>query len=272
MQGLASKTIFITGASRGIGRAMALKFAQDGANIVLAAKTSEPHPTLPGTIHSVAEEVEALGGHALAIQLDVREETKINTAIEMCAKHFGGLDILINNASAISLASTLEVTSKQMDLMTAINSRATFLCSKAAIPHLLKSKNPHILTMSPPLNMQAQWFKNHLAYTLSKYSMSMCTLGMAEEFKQEGIAVNSLWPKTIIATKAIEVHFPKEIYNRSRRPEIVADAAYIIVNKPSRECSGQFFIDETVLRSAGVENFEVYALQAGANLLPDLFI
>jgi citronellol/citronellal dehydrogenase len=269
---MTGKTVFITGGSRGIGRAIALRLAQEGANIVLAAKTKEPHPTLSGTIHSVAEEVEEAGGRAMPIQLDVRNEASIAEAFLEAAKRFGGIDILINNASAISLTPTVETSAKRFDLMMAVNVRATFLCSQAAIPYLIKSKNPHILNMAPPLDMKGKWFKNHLAYTMSKYGMSMCTLGMSEEFQGHGIAVNSLWPKTTIATAAIAVHFPREILNASRKPEIVADAAFVILSKDSKKTTGHFFIDEEVLRKEGVKDFEAYALNPGTPLFTDLFL
>lgn len=265
-------TIFITGASRGIGRAIALRWAKEGANLILAAKTIDPHPTLPGTIHSVAEEVESMGGQALPIQLDVRNEMGVSEAMTQAADYFGGIDILVNNASAIALTPTAETSVKQLDLMMAVNVRATFLCSQAALPYLMKANNPHILNLSPPLNMHSKWFKNHLAYTLSKYGISMCTLGMAEEFKPYGIAVNSLWPKTTIATSAIEVHFPREILNASRKPEIVADAAYIILHKNSRTHTGNFYIDEQVLRAEGISDFDDYALYPKAPLFSDLFV
>lgn len=268
----AGKTIFITGASRGIGRAIALRFAKEGANVILAAKTKDPHPTLPGTIHSVAEEVESMGGQALPIQLDVRNETGVSEAMQRAADYFGGIDILVNNASAIALTPTAETSAKQLDLMLTVNVRATFLCSQTALPYLIKSSNPHILNLSPPLNMDLKWFKNHVAYTVSKYGVSMCTLGMAEEFKGYKIAVNSLWPRTTIATSAIEVYFPREILNASRKPEIVADAAYVILNKNSTEHTGHFYIDEQVLRAEGVSNFDEYALYPKAPLFSDLFI
>jgi citronellol/citronellal dehydrogenase len=269
---LTGKTLFITGASRGIGRAIALRCAKEGANLVLAAKTKEPHPTLPGTIHTVAEEVEELGGRALPIQLDVRDEVSIHQAMVLAVEHFGGIDLLVNNASAINLTPTVETSAKRFDLMFAVNVRATFLCSQAAIPYLIKAPNPHILNLAPPINLDPKWFKNHLAYTMSKYGMSMCTLGMAEEFKGQGIAVNALWPKTTIATKAIEVNFPKEIFNASRKPDIVAEAAYIIFTKDSKKVTGHFFIDEAVLRSEGMNNFEAYALNPSAALFTDLFL
>jgi citronellol/citronellal dehydrogenase len=272
MSNLTGKTIFITGASRGIGRAIALRCAKEGAHIILAAKTKDPHPKLPGTIHSVAEEVEGMGGHALPIQLDVRNEMGVSEAMQKAADYFGGIDILVNNASAIALTPTAETTAAQLDLMMAVNVRATFLCAQAVLPYLIKASNPHILNLSPPLSMDPKWFRNHLAYTISKYGISMCTLGMAEEFKGYGIAVNSLWPKTTIATSAIEVHFPREILNASRKPEIVADAAYVIFNKDSRMHTGNFYIDEQVLRAEGITHFDEYALYPKAPLFSDLFV
>lgn len=269
---LKDKVIFITGASRGIGREIALRCARDGAKIVVAAKTREPHPTLPGTIETVAKEIEALGGQALPIQVDVRHEENVYAAVEMAHKQFGGIDILINNASAIFLAPTLEMPMKRFDLIYSVNVRGTFMCSQACLPHLKKSSNPHILNLSPPLNMQAKWFKNHLAYTLSKYGMSMCTLGMAEEFKSAGIAVNSLWPKTTLATAAVEVNFPLEILQASRKPIIVADAAYAIITRNSREVTGNFFVDEEVLIEEGVTDFSKYAMQPEVPLYPDFFL
>lgn len=256
---LKNRTIFITGASRGIGREIALRCAADGANIVIAAKTTEPHPKLHGTIYTVAEEVEKLGGQALAVHLDVRDSDEISSAVDQAVQRFGGIDILINNASAINLTDTLNTSAKKFDLMFSVNVRATFLCSQACVPHLAKSSNPHILTLSPPLNMNAKWFKDHLAYTMSKYGMSMCTLGLSEEFKSQGIAVNSLWPKTTIATAAIETFFPPEILRASRTPRIVADAAYHIITSPSKITTGNFFVDEEVLREAGVVDFKQYA-------------
>lgn len=269
---MSGKTIVISGGSRGIGSAIALRCAAAGANIALLAKTKDYHPTLSGSLDSVAEKVEALGAKVLTFQLDVRNEVLVQESMEAVVKHFGGIDILVNNASAISLNPTLETDPKKFDLMMAVNLRATFFCSKAAIPYLALSPNPHILTLSPPMLMQGKWFKDHLAYTISKYGMSMCTLGMAEEFKNLGIAVNSLWPRTTIATAAIEVNFPKEIYQASRKPEIVADAAFVIVNKDSKSTTGQFFIDEEVLRAEGLVNFEAYALNPGVPLFSDLFI
>lgn len=271
-QQLKDKVIFITGASRGIGREIALRFARDGAKIVVAAKTVTPHPILEGTIHTVAREIEDAGGKALAVAMDARDEQAVTDAITNTIDTFGGIDILINNASAINLGSTLNIPMKRFDLIFGVNVRATFMCSKLCIPHLKKSSNPHILNLSPPLNMQAKWFKDHLAYSMSKYGMSMCTLGMAEEFKSEGIAVNSLWPKTIIATAAISENFPKPLYDASRKPEIVADAAYAIVTSNSRELTGNFFIDEIFLKERGMNDFSKYSLHPGAPLFPDLYV
>lgn len=269
---LTGKTIFITGSTRGIGRAMALKFAADGANLVITGKSTAEHDNLPGTIYSVAKEVESAGGQALALPLDVREESQIAEAVEKTVERFGGIDVLVNNASAIYLRDTLNTPMKRYDLMLGVNARATFACSQACIPHLMKSENPHILTMSPPLDMSAKWFKDHLAYTYSKFGMSMCTLGMAEEFKEEGIAVNSLWPRTTIATMAIKVHFPPELYEASRDPAIVAEAAYLIVTKNSREATGNFFIDENVLKEAGITDFSRYNMKKDVTPMQDLFI
>jgi citronellol/citronellal dehydrogenase len=276
MASLSGKTVFITGASRGIGRQIALRCAQDGANIVVTAKTAEPHATLPGTIHSVAAEVEAAGGKALALQLDVRDENAIAAAVAEAARVFGGIDILVNNASAIMLTGTGATQMKRYDLMQGVNARGTFACSQACLPWLAKSvaadRNPHILTLSPPLNMKPRWFKDHVAYTMSKYGMSMCTLGMAEEFRGQGVAVNSLWPRTTIATAAIAVNFPEAILKASRKPEIMADAAYVIFNRDSRAATGNFYIDELVLRETGVSDFSDYAITPGATLYTDLFL
>ena len=272
MTTLQGRTLFITGASRGIGREIALRAAKDGANVVVAAKTAEPHPKLAGTIHSVAAEVEQAGGKALAIQLDVRDDAAIAAAMELTAKTFGGLDILVNNASAISLTPTLATPAKRFDLMLGVNARGTFLCSQAAIPLLRKSSNPHILTLSPPLNMDAKWFAGHVAYTMSKYGMSMCTLGMAEELRGDGIAVNSLWPRTTIATAAVEVHFPEAIYKASRHAAIMADAAHLILASDAKANSGNFYIDEDVLKRAGEKDFSRYAVTPGVPLFRDLFV
>lgn len=269
---LHGKTILITGSTRGIGRAMALRFAQDGANLVITGKSEKPHPKLEGTIFSVAEEVAQAGGQALPLKLDVRDENEIEMVVGMTVEHFGGIDILINNASAIALQGTLELAMKRYDLLMSVNVRATFACSKFCVPFLKKSKNPHILNIAPPLNMQAKWFKDFLAYTYSKYGMSICTLGMSEEFKKEGLAVNSLWPKSTIATAAIKVHFPPEILRASRKPDIMADAAYAIVTKNSHQVTGNFFIDEEVLHAEGVKNLTHYSIDPSVEPYTDLFL
>lgn len=269
---LKDKVIFITGASRGIGREIALRAAKDGANIVIASKTAEPHPKLQGTIYTVSSEVEKAGGKALPIQLDVRNDSDIDAAVQKTVDHFGGIDILINNASAIDLSSIQKISMKRFDLMMSVNMRATFACARACIPHLKKGTNPHILTLSPPLNMKPKWFAPHLAYTISKYGMSLCTLGISEEFKNDGIAANSLWPKSIIATAAVENNFPSEILKACRRPAIVADAAYLILTQDSRKVTGNFFIDEEVLRSHGVTDFSSYAMNPNIPLISDLFL
>ena len=270
---LKGKTLFITGASRGIGKAIALKAAHDGANIVIAAKTTSPHPKLPGTIFTAAEEIEKAGGKALPLALDIRFEEHVMKAVEKAAKTFGGIDILVNNASAISLTSTLDTDMKKIDLMFSVNLRGTLACSQACIPYLKKAQNPHILNLSPPLNLEPRWFSNHLAYTLSKYGMSECVLGMSEEFKEDGIGGNALWPKTIIATAArYNILGGEEMARHARIPEIVADAAYYILTQPSRQCTGNFFIDEEVLKSHGITDFKKYAVNAAEDLFPDLFI
>jgi len=269
---LRGKTLFITGASRGIGRAIALRCARDGANIVVAAKSAVPHPVLPGTIHSVAAEVEQAGGCALALALDVRDDGAIAAAVAQAAARFGGIDALVNNASAIQMSSTLQTPAKRFDLMFGVNVRGTFLCSQACIPHLLKAVNPHILNIAPPLAMAEKWFKDHVAYTMAKYGMSLCTLGMAAEFREQGIAVNSLWPRTTIATAAIEVNCPEAVLRASRKPDIMADAAYAILRRDSRVATGNFFIDETVLREEGLSDFESYAVTPGGPLQTDLFL
>ena len=271
MSNLKGKTIFITGASRGIGREIALKCARDGATVVVAAKTVEPHPRLPGTVHTVAAEAEEAGGHALALQLDVREDTAVQMAVELAVARFGGIDILVNNASAIQLTGTLETPMRRYDLMMGVNTRGSFACAQACIPHLLKAENPHILTLSPPLSLQPHWFKDHTAYTLSKYGMSMCTLGMAAEFAGR-IGVNSLWPGTTIATAAIENNFPEAILKSSRYPAIVADAAYVIFGRDGCVHTGNFHIDEAVLRAEGMTDFSQYAVTPGGRLYTDLFL
>ena len=269
---LYGKTIFITGASRGIGKAMALRAARDGANVAIAAKTSEPHPRLPGTIHSAAEEIEQAGGRALPLVVDVREDAQVFDAVAKTVDHFGGIDILINNASAIFLAGTEHTTMKRYDLMNQVNARGTYVCSQACIPHLRKADNPHILNNAPPLNMRAKWFGSHVAYTMAKYGMSMCTLGMAEELRDEGIAVNSLWPRTAIATAAVNMLGGDAMMQQSRKPEIMADAAYAILTKPAATCTGNFFIDDAVLAAEGVTDFDRYAYAPGQKLAPDFFL
>jgi citronellol/citronellal dehydrogenase len=273
MVNLRGKTLFITGGSRGIGKAIALRAAQDGANIAIAAKTTEPHPKLPGTIYTAAEEIERAGGKALPCSVDIRDEAQIDAAVAKTVERFGGIDILVNNASAISLTLTVETTMKRYDLMHSVNVRGTFACSRACIPHLKRSSNPHILNNSPPLNMEARWFAPHVAYTMSKFGMSMCVLGMAEELKDDGIAVNAIWPRTVIATAAVKNLLGGDVtLHGSRKPEIVADAAYAILTKPSREFTGNFCIDEEVLRKEGVNDFSKYQLVPGAELFPDFFL
>ncbi len=272
MSSLRDKTVFITGASRGIGREIALRCARDGARVVITGKTIAPHPKLPGTIHTVAEEVVAAGGQALAIQMDVRDENAIASAVAQAAAHFGGIDVLVNNASAISLTPTLQTPARRLDLMWDVNMRATFLAAQACVPHLKNAVNPHVLTLSPPPNLDPKWFSPHIAYTLSKYGMSLCMLGMAHEFAVDGIAFNCLWPRTTIATAAIEFNFPPQILRASRKPAIVADAAHAILMRDSNSCSGNFFIDELVLREAGVTDFSNYAVDPGVPPFKDLFL
>ena len=269
---LRAKTIFISGASRGIGRAMALRFAKDGANLIITGKTDKPHPKLEGTIHSVAEEVVAAGGEALAIALDVRDEVAINDAVKQAVTKFGGIDVLVNNASAISLTPTLATKLRRFDLMYEVNVRATFACSQACIPWLKKAENPHILNVAPPLSMKAKWFKDHMAYTYTKFGMSVCTLGMSAEFADDGIAVNSLWPRTTIATAAVKYNFPPAVYAASRRPEIMADAAYSIITQDSCQLTGQFLLDEDLLRSQGVDDFSAYMENPDLEPIPDFYI
>ncbi|MCX7422697.1 MAG: NAD(P)-dependent oxidoreductase [Planctomycetia bacterium] len=270
---LEGKTLFITGGSRGIGLAIALRAARDGANVVIAAKTSEPDPRLPGTIHSAVEEINAFGGHGLACVCDVRSDEQIQAAVTRTVETFGGIDILINNASALFLTGTLDTPAKRFDLVHAVNVRGTFLTSQACLPHLRHAANPHILMLAPPLNIEARWFAPHLAYSLSKFGMSLCVLGMAEEFRSDGIAVNALWPRTAIATAAVRnLLGGDDALRRCRKPEIVADAAHSIVSRPSRECSGHFFIDDDVLRADGISNLSNYAVDPTTDLLPDFFV
>lgn len=270
---LNGKTLFITGASRGIGLAIALRAAREGANVAIVAKTAEPNPKLPGTIFTAAQEIEAAGGKALPLQCDIRFEEQVIDAVDKTVERFGGIDACINNASAISLTPTTQTDMKRYDLMNQINARGTFVCSKATIPHLAKSANPHILNLAPPLDMNARWFKNHVAYTMAKFGMSMCTLGMSAELKDQGIAVNSLWPLTTIDTAAVRNLLGGDsMAQASRKPEIMGDAAIAILNRPSRECTGNFFIDEEVLKAEGVTDFSVYANTPGAPLAPDFFV
>ncbi len=271
--GLEGKTLFITGASRGIGKAIALRAARDGANIVIAAKTVEPHPKLPGTIFTAAKEIEDAGGHALAVPTDVRFDDQVEAAVAKAAERFGGIDILVNNASAIHLAGTGEMPMKRYDLMFDINARGSFLSAQKCLPHLKKAANPHVLNLSPPLRFEPGWFAAQGAYALSKYAMSVWVLGMAEEFRADGIAVNALWPRTTIDTEAIRLIMGPEMRQRCRTPEILADAAHVILTRDSRAFTGHFCIDEEVLREAGVKDFSRYRHEGVAeeDLLPDLF-
>ena len=273
---LRGRTIFITGASRGIGHAIAMRAAADGANIVIVAKTTEPHPKLPGTIHTAAADVEAAGGKALAIATDIREEAQVDAAIAAAVDRFGGIDIVVNNASAISLTGTMDTPMKRFDLMHQINTRGTFMCTQKAVPHLRRSSNPHVLNISPPLHstLSPRWFGPHVAYTMAKYGMSLCALGMAEEFRNDGIAVNALWPRTAIDTEAIRLIAGQGARAKTRSPRIMADAAHWIVTQPSRKVTGRFFLDDEVLRSAGITDFSAYS-QPGVrdqDLMPDFFL
>ncbi|MDG2530498.1 SDR family oxidoreductase [Caulobacter endophyticus] len=270
---LSGKTLFITGASRGIGLSIALRAARDGANVVVAAKTADPHPKLPGTIYTAADEIAAAGGQALPLVVDVRDEASVQSAVDQAVERFGGIDILVNNASAISLTGTLSTDMKRYDLMHQVNTRGTFLTSKACIPHLKKSANPHVLMLSPPLDMSPRWFGGHVAYTMAKFGMSMCVLGMAKEFEADGIAFNALWPRTGIATAAIQFALTgEEGLRHCRTPEIMADAAHAIFQKPSREFTGQFLIDDTFLYGEGVREFDKYRVDPTASLMPDFFV
>jgi citronellol/citronellal dehydrogenase len=273
---LAGKTLFITGASRGIGLAIALRAARDGAHIVVAAKTAEANPKLPGTIYSAAEEIDAAGGKALPVQCDIRDEASVQAAVAQAAEHFGGIDILVNNASAISLTPTSATPMKRFDLMFGVNVRGTFACTQACLPHLRASaqagRAPQVLTMSPPLNMDARWFAPHVAYTMAKYGMSECTLGHAAEFRRFGIAVNSLWPRTAIATAALQM-IPGMDLSQCRRPEIMADAAWAILTRPAMHDTGRFFVDEDVLKAEGAIDLDAYSVVPGTlNFIPDLFL
>ncbi len=271
MTSLSGRTLFITGASRGIGKAIALRAARDGANIVVAAKTSEPDPRLPGTIHTAAAEIEAAGGRALPLVVDVRDEEQVKRAVAEAVAHFGGIDILVNNASAIHLATAANVPAKRYDLMMDINVRGTFMCTQACLPFLEKAANPHVLVLSPPIDLAPKWFESHAAYTVSKYSMSLMAMGLAAEFSRKGIAVNALWPRTIIATSALNIA-GSTLGTLGRKPDIMADAAHVILTRPSREATGQFFIDETVLREAGVTDFAPYLVTPGTEPMLDLYV
>ncbi len=271
MSTLSGKTLFITGASRGIGLAIALRAARDGANIVIAAKSDVPNPKLPGTIHSAAAAIEAGGGQALPIKCDIREEDQVRAAVEQTVQRFGGVDILVNNASAIWLRGTLDTPMKRFDLMQQVNARGTFLCSQACLPYLLKAANPHVLTLAPPPSLDPKWWAPHTGYTLAKMGMSLVTLGLAAEFGPRGIAVNALWPRTLIATDALNM-IPGVSAANGRSPDIMADAAQAILTRPARGFSGKFLIDDEVLREAGVTNLGHYAIDAKATLLPDLFL
>lgn len=270
---LQGKTLFITGASRGIGLELALRAARDGANVAIAAKTTEPHPRLPGTIYTAAEAVEAAGGRALPLVVDVRDAAAVERAVASAAETFGGIDICVNNASAINLAPTETIEMSRFDLIQQVNVRGTFITSRACLPYLKKAANPHILTFSPPLVLRPEWFAAHLPYTLSKYGMSLCVFGLAEEFKDSGIACNALWPRTTVATAAVEFALGgSEMIRRSRTPQIMADAAYAILNKPSRSITGQFLIDDDVLYAEGVRDFDIYRHDPSAPLYADIFI
>lgn len=273
MTSLKGKTAFITGASRGIGKAIGLRLAQAGANIVIAAKTTEPHPKLSGTIYTAAKEIETAGGNALPIKVDIRFEENIQAAVEKTVETFGGIDFCINNASAISLTGTLQTKMKRYDLMHSVNTRGTFLTSKCCLPYLLKSDNPHILNISPPLNMEEKWFAPHVAYTMAKYGMSLCVLGMAGEFRKQGVAVNALWPRTTIATAAVQNLLGGDaLIQRSRKPSIMGDAAFYILSRNSKDCTGNFFVDDEVLNSEGISDLSIYAVNPEMELAPDFFV
>lgn len=273
MSSLNGKTLLITGSSRGIGKAIALRAAQDGANIAVIGKTEQPHPKLPGTVHTAVDEIQSAGGNAIACVCDIRFEDQVEAAVVKTIDAFGGIDILVNNASAIFLAGTEDTPMKRFDLMHSVNVRATYLVSQKCIPHLKKGSNPHILNISPPLNMDAKWFAPHVAYTMAKFGMSMCVLGMAEEFRSARIAVNALWPKTAIATAAVQNILGGDAAMRMcRKPEIVADSAYAILTRPSADFTGKFLIDEDVLKEAGETDFEKYACTPGAELMQDFFV
>lgn len=267
-----NKTVFITGGTRGIGLAIGKRLAQEGANVVIAAKTITPHPKLEGTIYTAAAEIDAAGGHGLGVQCDIREESQVEDAVRQAVERFGGIDILINNASAISLTPTLQTPMKRYDLMHQVNGRGTFLTSQKCLPYLLKSENPHILNLSPPLNFEPRWFGPHVAYSMAKYNMSLCVLGMAEEFKGK-VGVNALWPRTTIATAAVQnLLGGDEMTKHSRKPEILADAAYYILSRSAKDCSGNFFVDDEVLASEGITDLDQYAMVPGIELMPDFFV
>ena len=273
MSSLQGKTLFISGGSRGIGLAIAQRAAADGANVVIAAKTDRPHPRLPGTIHTAAEEIEAAGGRALPLICDIREEAQVAQAVEAAVDTFGGIDVCVNNASAINLDGTEKLSMKRYDLMHQVNGRGTFLVSKLCIPHLKRAENPHVLNISPPLDFSAKWFKAHAAYSLAKYSMSIYAFAMAEEFRKDGIAFNCLWPRTTIATAAVQnLLGGDQLVARSRKPDIMGDAAHAILIRPAREFTGQFCIDDLVLHAAGVRDFDQYAVNPGSELAPDFFV
>jgi len=272
---LAGRTLLITGASRGIGLAIGLRAAADGANIVVTGKTTEPHPKLPGTIHTAATAIEQAGGQALAVAMDVRDEPQVKAAVKAAVDRFGGIDVVVNNASAIYLTGTLDTPIRRFDLMHQVNTRGTFLATQHCLPHLLRSANPHVLNIAPPLNLNPRWFAPHLAYTLAKYGMSLCVLGMAEEFRAEGVAVNALWPRTAIDTAAITLIAGEETRRRrTRKASIMADAAHAILTRASRECTGNFFLDDEVLRAAGVTDLSPYRLEGAveSELMPDFFL
>jgi citronellol/citronellal dehydrogenase len=270
---LKDKTLFITGASRGIGLAIGLRAARDGANVVIAAKTAEPHKKLPGTIYSAAEAIEEAGGQALPLVVDVREPDSVNAAVRAAIDKFGGIDICVNNASAIQLTGTLETDIRRYDLMNQVNARGTFIVSRACIPHLKQAFNPHVLMLSPPLDMSPRWFAGHVAYTMAKFGMSMCVLGMAEEFRDDGIAFNALWPRTGVATAAIEFALAgEEGMKYCRTTDVIADAAYAIFNKASRQCTGNFFIDDVLLYAEGERDFDKYRVDPSKDLMPDFFV
>jgi citronellol/citronellal dehydrogenase len=271
MSSLKGKTLFITGASRGIGLAIALRAARDGANIVIAAKSATPHPKLPGTIYTAAKAIEEAGGSALPLQVDIRDEEQVTSAVRMSVERFGAIDCLVNNASAISVSDTLATSMQRYDLLMSVNARGTFLCSRLCMPHLLKADNPHILTLCPPINLKPKWFKNHTAYTISKYSMSMCVLGMAEEFRDRKVAVNGLWPRTLIATSALNI-IPGTDSSKARNEDIMADSAWLVLTSESAVCTGNLFLDEEVLARAQITELDRYSMMPGQPLMQDLFV